>query len=314
MVNFEKNFFQGEWRSDFYVQSEMKRVWAAQIEILVEIDRICQENGIEYFADWGTLLGTIRHEGFIPWDDDIDISMKRADYLRFYKIAKEELSKKQLRIMSIYDDDKPRWDQPFMRVSNGSVPGEKKRMQEYHGCPYVVGIDIFPLDYLPSDQAERDVLLCLLRQMIALRGLIRVDGDKEDIKNLMEEIERNCQMTFDRDGDILIQLLRLIDKCSMLYSCDECDELVDYAFWAQDNGRRVDFNKEWFRDSIRMPFENITIPVPVDYDLVLKATYGDYMKPVKNSAGHNYPFYKEQKQALEESGLVYTGDRYIQIK
>lgn len=61
----------------------MKHAWAAQLEVLNDIDKACTENGIQYFAEWGTLLGAVRHHGFIPWDDDMDICMKRADYEKF---------------------------------------------------------------------------------------------------------------------------------------------------------------------------------------------------------------------------------------
>ena len=77
------DFLEGEIRNSFYVESMMKKVWAAQLEVLNEIDRICKKHNITYFADWGTLLGTVRHKGFIPWDDDMDITMKRQDYIKF---------------------------------------------------------------------------------------------------------------------------------------------------------------------------------------------------------------------------------------
>ena len=86
MAEFPESYFKGEEKEGFYVEEMMKRAWAAQIEVLELIDRICKEYEIPYFADWGTLLGTIRHKGFIPWDDDIDIVMKRDDYNRFLRI------------------------------------------------------------------------------------------------------------------------------------------------------------------------------------------------------------------------------------
>ena len=68
-----------------------KRVWAVQLEMLDEVERICKANGLKYFADSGTLIGTIRHEGYIPWDDDIDLAMLREDYETFLKVAPGEL-------------------------------------------------------------------------------------------------------------------------------------------------------------------------------------------------------------------------------
>ena len=81
MAEFQESYFQDEIREGFKIDGIMKRAWAAQIEVLEIIDHICRKYGLMYYADWGTLLGTVRHEGFIPWDDDIDIAMKRQDYV-----------------------------------------------------------------------------------------------------------------------------------------------------------------------------------------------------------------------------------------
>ena len=76
-------YYQGETRDGFYIEPMMKCAWAAHLEVLRKIDIICRENDIRYFADWGTLLGAIRHKGYIPWDDDLDICMLRPDLERF---------------------------------------------------------------------------------------------------------------------------------------------------------------------------------------------------------------------------------------
>ena len=72
-MEFDKNYFEAEVREGFYVTSDIKHAWAAQLEVLSDVDKACRENGIQYFAEWGTLLGAIRHHGFIPWEDDMDI-------------------------------------------------------------------------------------------------------------------------------------------------------------------------------------------------------------------------------------------------
>ena len=90
-MNFDRSFFEDEVRDGFYVTAEMKQAWAAQMEVLSDLDKACRENGIEYYADWGTLLATVRHEGFIPWDDDLDIVMKREDYKKFLEVAPDEM-------------------------------------------------------------------------------------------------------------------------------------------------------------------------------------------------------------------------------
>ena len=87
MLNFPENYFQGEYREGFYIAPMMKRVWAAEMETLAVISAICKNYGIRYFADWGTMLGAVRHKGFVPWDDDMDIGMLREDYRKFIQVA-----------------------------------------------------------------------------------------------------------------------------------------------------------------------------------------------------------------------------------
>ena len=84
---FDDKYFKTEEIDGFVVDSMMKRALAAEMEIMQEIDRICKENDLQYYAAWGTLLGTIRHKGFIPWDDDMDIGMTWNNYQRFLKLA-----------------------------------------------------------------------------------------------------------------------------------------------------------------------------------------------------------------------------------
>ena len=90
-MEFPKEFFWDEVREGFYIPAMMKRAWAAELEILVEIDKICEKHKLRYFIDYGNLLGAIRHKGFIPWDDDIDIMMMRKDYEIFAEVADAEL-------------------------------------------------------------------------------------------------------------------------------------------------------------------------------------------------------------------------------
>ena len=92
-MNFPDSYFEDEVKAGFFVSAKMKSYWAMQLEVLNEIDRICRKHHIQYFAEWGTLLGTVRHRGYIPWDDDMDIAMKRMDYEKFRKVLPGELPK-----------------------------------------------------------------------------------------------------------------------------------------------------------------------------------------------------------------------------
>ena len=90
-LKFDNDFFNTEVREGFEISSMMKRAWAAQMEVFQVVSDICNRNGIRYFADFGTLLGAVRHKGMIPWDDDIDISLMRDEYNELIRILPGEL-------------------------------------------------------------------------------------------------------------------------------------------------------------------------------------------------------------------------------
>lgn len=298
LLTFPEEFFQGEEREEFYIEEEMKHVWAAQMEILMEIDRICKENGIRWFADYGTLLGAVRHKGFIPWDDDMDICMLREDYERFHKLAPRALLGKA-NLLSCYRDEK--WKLPFMRVINSRfISIGEERLQKYHGCPYVVGIDIFPLDFIPKASDEYDVLMEIYKNLINIKIALTSaeEGEGINMDEVIAEVEAVLNIKFDREQKMLPQILKVMDKLSVMYSGEECDDVGCVCFVSQKRDRPR--AKEWYENTVMLPFENIQLPVPAKYDEVLRAIYGDYMKRVKGGGGHDYPFYNKQKGALQE--------------
>lgn len=298
----QNGFFDGEIRTGFYVESMMKRVWAAGIEVLCEIDTVCKKYNIQYFADWGTLLGTIRHRGFIPWDDDIDITMKRKDYIKFCQVAPKELPKGFV-VCNIHTE--PGWVDMLTHVTNGrSVDFRPEYLEKYHGCPYAVGVDIFPLDYIAPGKDD-DEFICSLIRIIEVTAKFIDDMEKEEKGRTVENIENMCGVKFQRDMSLSVQMLKLGERLSMMYSEDEATHLAlmpDHA-----GGRPNDvYPKEYYADSIAMPFEYITVPVPVGYEEILKIKYTqNWRKPIIGHAGHNYPFYKKQKMMVyEELGIL----------
>lgn len=114
-MNIPDGFLEGEIRNSFYVETMMKKTWAAQLKVLSVVDEICKKNNIQYFADWGTLLGAVRHKGYIPWDDDMDITMKRDDYTKFCNIVMREVEGYD--IVNIHTEKE--WYSFHSRIVNG---------------------------------------------------------------------------------------------------------------------------------------------------------------------------------------------------
>ena len=90
-MEFPLEYFRAEVRDGFYVSGMLKKAWAAEIKVLTVIAEICEKYNIQWYADNGTLLGAVRHGGFIPWDDDMDICMLRDDFVKFQQVVEEEL-------------------------------------------------------------------------------------------------------------------------------------------------------------------------------------------------------------------------------
>ncbi len=297
-MQFDDSYFEGETREDFYIRPMMKRAWAAQLDVLHEIDRICKRHNIVYFADWGTLLGAVRHKGFIPWDDDLDIGMKREDYDRFMYYGPKELSG-GMELINSYTESV--YHQIMGRVVNGrGLNLSREYLDKYHGCPYMVGVDIFPQDYIPRDkQDETDQLELLKAANLLMQIWESENSSQEEKQSCLEELANLTGVPTNPEMPIQQQLCQLCDRICAMYSSDESDEMAQLCLLASDENYRLP--KSCYAVMLDMPFENTTIPVPVGYDQILRLRYGeDYMTPVKHWNTHTYPFFKPQEEMLRE--------------
>lgn len=323
-MKFDKSFFEAEVRDGFYVTSEMKQVWAAQLEVLNDVDKACRENGIQYFAEWGTLLGAVRHHGFIPWDDDMDICMKRPDYNRFLEIA-EKIMPSNYKIYNLKSHNND-GNMVSRIINTDQISYDAEKLKKYHGVPYVIGLDIFPLDYI-SDNKEDDELQSNVIVMISsIMNVIKsiqdnnVQLDEENLTQInmqLSQVENICGVTINREDDIVQQLNILIDRMCGIYRENEAEYITIMLLWV--GGKNYRFPKKYYDKAIRIPFENTTIPVPYAYDSILKKKYGDYMKLVHTWDSHDYPFFESQKKIIENAGVdinKYTDDyrNYNQFK
>ncbi len=302
MLNFPEEFYKAEEREDFYISETMKRYWACLLDMITVLDGICKKHDIPYFAAYGSILGTIRHQGFIPWDDDIDIMLKRPDYERLMKILPQELPK-GWKISNSFNNEAHR--QFFAGFSNGTELNlSKEHLKEYHQCPFVATIDIFPLDYLPRDPNEAEVvkdLFILIWQVVEL--VIKDEPDEEAIEKAVCDVEEYCGVEVDRTKPLRSQMWKLANQLVMSYQEDEGDYLVQWVSYINRKSK-YKFEKAWLDSAVYYPFENIMMPVPVGYEEILKLTYGDWTIRKKFTGAHNYPTFKKQldflKRKLEE--------------
>lgn len=309
------SFLEPEVRNGFYISSEVKQAWAAELEVLQEIDRICKKYEIPYFADWGTLLGAVRHGGFIPWDDDLDITMKRADYEKFLRVAQNEMQDDFA--VFTYATHPDFWNFLARFVAKNRICFEKEHLRKFHGFPYIVGIDIFVLDYVADNEEEEEERDRLARYVIEVADAI-ADGKISDTyaESALNGIEKMFHIVIKNREDIhqlRVQLYGVAEKLFAKFPENESKYLTRMMPNGLYKNKSLRLSKKYYEKQIWLPFENTFIPVPSGYDEMLRKRYGDYMKLVRNSGGHDYPFFEAQRKQLqsvldfEMPGYKYTG-------
>ena len=308
---FDESYFNNELREDFEVSSLMKRCWAAGMQTISDMAIVCRRHNIEWFAFCGTLLGAVRHNGFIPWDDDVDIAMKRSDYNKFLAYAKQEMpSFYSIETYDEYDfSDKQNYVRDYdgiTRINTCRLPDfNPDHMDYFHGFPYPSGIDLYPLDYIPDDVEISFTMVNLHKMVSYIRlsmkenaaqnhdlNLLKWENLSDEIKFRISEIEKVIGQQINKNTDILFQLDQILDAISSLGEESESSNLSCITHYIYEAHHMI-FPKECFEHAIEMPFESGNIMVPIGYTDVLRINYGkNYMTPNKIFI-HDYPYYKK---------------------
>lgn len=249
--------------------AELKQI---ELDILRKVHQFCKENGITYFLCGGTLLGAVRHGGFIPWDDDIDLYMPRPDYERFLEMFSNQ---QYLKVLSF--PASPGYYLPFAKVCDTRTVVEETIVKSIPGCG--VYIDIFPLDGLSDKRKTAKSIIRRNRRYMALNGI--AGGNPSKIDGMKALIKRGIQTVVPRS-----MLVRRIDRNSKRYTYVDSDYVgVAFGFY----GEREIHNKSVFSNQVEIEFEKKMLYGPNDPDAYLLALYGDYMKlpPVEKRVTHH---------------------------
>ena len=271
-----------EIRNWFRVSSNRKKIWNIQLWLLEEVKRICKKHNIKYYADWWTMLWTVRHKWFIPWDDDLDTWMFRKDYKRFIRIAKNELPK-HIKLI-----ENNLWWHHLINTETVCLP---KDDQGYITDCWIA-IDIFPMDYASKFKAINQIksnILYYLKWIIDLKHKWWENKKVQRRKKLFLPI---CKIIFGKINTS--KLLKIYNKINeeVLFKWDQ----IYTAF----NTYRL-FPASIYNKSHDAEFENTTICIPDWYDTWLKIAYWDYMEPVIFPWWHNcrYSVNKSYKDIIK---------------
>ncbi len=294
-LSFPADYFEDEVRDGFVVTSMMKRYWASQLKVLSEVAGVCERHGIKWFADCGTLIGAVRHEGYVPWDDDLDIGMLRSDWLKFFSLAEKELPE-NYKILTMTREDE--YQEVIGRIVNShAIDYGIGNLKEFFSCPYTVGIDIFPLDSLFDDEEkEADRKRRAGKVLQAISDVTEGNPDEHYMRKLIRDIEKENDVTLQRDDTLLRQLNLLAEKIYMECTDENTEKVALMPFYIP-RGNHI-YDRELFDSIVMLPFETTKINVPARYDEVLDLEYGDFMKVIKGGGMHDYPVYRDQEMIL----------------
>lgn len=249
-------------------QEVLRRVRLTQLEIAKEIRRVCEENDIQYFLAHGSFLGAVRHGGFIPWDDDMDMGMLRRDYEKFCRIAPSRL-KPEYCLQNWYTE--PNYGLPFAKVMKRNtlyLENKKTRRLENNG----IYVDIFPYDYAPEDPYVRN------RLTAEMLSIYRVKLMKSGYKPWLEDDRIVWKK---RIGYLYYQLKSLfVSQQSLARDYDTLAVAVhDSEVICERNGRtKLDcYDRSCVEELAEYTFEGEIFKGPKNYDQYLTNLYGDYM-------------------------------------
>jgi lipopolysaccharide cholinephosphotransferase len=258
---------------------EIKKI---ELEILCYFADFCEKNSLRYYLAGGTLLGAIRHQGFIPWDDDIDVIMPRPDYMRFISLFKLHEEKVIYKIFSPYDSNNV---YPYTKIFDSRTIIYEKYIDSKKKASYGVFIDVFPIDGLPNNDGEINIYFLfqkILSKLLWILNTGEINIKKKDLKiRGLPFREIICRI-----------LIRIIDKFAMRYDFDKARLIAVSVI--STHGKREIIEKAKYITPIKVNFEGKLFNAPQGYNLYLRNLYGNYMRlpPIEDrKSNHSFEAY-----------------------
>lgn len=278
-----------EIREGYLVTSKMKKVWAVELDLLETFLKYCKRHNLRCWVEGGTLLGAVRHKGFIPWDDDVDLAMPREDYDRMCRIGNEGLEHPYF-LQTPYSDIEYHRGHAQLRRSDTTAIRPSDSYEKFNQGIF---IDIFPLDAVPDD-----------RQL--------VKKCCQDFRSTMRFLKsKNCNLLVSGRFSLFFRKIRakyLVWRHGWLNVYLKGEDLMrelgkmPHTKVAELTliGDKVVWDKSIFEDTVYLPFEHLMVPAPKKYEEFLKEAFGlDYMTPIKAPNMHGAVVFDTEHSYVE---------------
>ncbi len=275
MKEYVRDVYHDEIRDGFLVTLDRKKVWNVELNLLVEFDRICKKYGLIYFMSYGTLLGAVRHKGFIPWDDDIDLMLPRPDYNRLKEVIADELPPYYF-FQDIYTDKQFVLGMSKLRDSRTAAI----QYPEVKDINQGIFIDIDALDDTSDGSPEEEEILAIQGEVWATvynpQGVL--EGIRQGATSYLSTKELLALIELPQE-----ERMRQFEAIAAeRYGSSRMVNILVPAVC----GWRQSYERQWFKDLIELPFESLWLPAPAAYDEVLSSSYGDYHQFVPGISAH----------------------------
>ncbi len=260
----------------------MKKIWAVELDLLKQFMNVCEKHNIRYYADGGTILGAVRHKGFIPWDDDIDIMMFRDQYQKLCKIAKKEFHSPYF-FQTEYTD--PGSLRGHAQLRNSLTTGILKN-ELAQRCKFNQGIflDIFPIDSIPDDENEFTIMknkLFQKREAINYWKIKAYENFPQESKNLkvsfLHFLFRHNILKWENHAH---RLYKKFEKIMQIYNTQKTHRVAKFFCWPFQE-RRIWERSAFDGDPVYKDFEMFSIPLPHNYEYILNTFYGKNWREYK---------------------------------
>ena len=277
MISLEKETICG-----YQVSARMKRIWAMELDMVRRFVEVCEEYHLQYWMMGGTLLGAVRHKGFIPWDNDIDLAMPRADYNRLLEIGPTEFMAPMFFQTPVTDG--ARFFNTYVKIRNGNSTAATREEVE-SGMNGGIFIDIFCLDEIPDSPKERKKYFQRLARLTKMRRFALGIPPKGGMVNKVKYLVQKAIYRVVYHSPDAAELYRAYQKEAACYAGTGCRQLAHRDFGYHE--KFIWDKQDWDR-IVQLPFEDMMLNAPAGYDAILKHQFGDYMQFPKDRSTHDY--------------------------